>query len=47
MRVFILLKYNYYGVADSLYKTVFPDDEHPDSLVFSGPVNVGKISDEN
>ena len=33
----------YYEVVDSLYKTVFPDDEYSDSLVFSEPVNVGKI----
>ena len=33
----------YYEVVDSLFKTVFPDDRHPDSLVFSEPVNVGKM----
>jgi hypothetical protein len=33
----------YYEVVDSLYKTVFPDDGYHDSLVFSTPVNVGKV----
>ena len=34
----------YYEEGDSLYKTVFPDDRHPDSLVFSEPVNVGEYT---
>lgn len=33
----------YFEVADSLYKTIFPDDGHGDSLVFSKPAPVGKI----
>jgi WD40 repeat protein len=33
----------YYEVVDSLYRTVFPDDGHSDSLVFSKPVNVNKV----
>ncbi|HBC80351.1 MAG TPA: hypothetical protein DEO60_13150 [Bacteroidales bacterium] len=33
----------YYEVGDSLYKTVFPDKEYSDSLVFSKPVAVGKV----
>jgi hypothetical protein len=33
----------YYEVIDSLYKTVFPDDGHGDSLVFSEPVAIGKV----
>ena len=32
----------YYEVADSLYKTVFPDDGHGDSLVFSKPLGIPK-----
>jgi len=34
----------YYEEGDSLYKTVFPDDRYPDSLVFSEPVNVGEYT---
>ena len=37
----------HYEVVDSLYKTVFPDDGHGDSLVFSEPVNVSKIFRKN
>jgi hypothetical protein len=33
----------YYEVVDSLYKTVFPDDGHGDSLVFSKPVAIDKV----
>jgi len=33
----------YYEVVDSLYKTVFPDDGHGDSLVFGKPVAIGKV----
>jgi len=34
----------YYEDVDSLYKTIFPEGEHGDSLVFSKPVNVGLIT---
>ena len=33
----------YYEVVDSLYKTVFPEEGHGDSLVFSKPVTIGKV----
>jgi hypothetical protein len=37
----------YYEVVDSLYRTIFPDDGHSDSLVFSKPINVGEVVREN
>lgn len=37
----------YYEVVDSLYRAIFPDDGHADSLVFSKPINVGKVVREN
>jgi hypothetical protein len=37
----------YFEVVDSLYKTVFPDDGHGDSLVFSEPGLVFRASNNN
>ena len=37
----------YYEVVDSLYKTVFPEDGHGDSLVFSEPGLVFRAADNN
>jgi hypothetical protein len=37
----------YYEVVDSIFKTIFPEDGHGDSLVFSRPVNLGKILTHN
>ena len=37
----------YYEVVDSLYKTVFPDDGHGDSLVFSEPGLVFRAANNN
>jgi hypothetical protein len=37
----------YYEVGDSLYKTVFPDDGHGDSLLFSEPGLVLRTANNN